>query len=63
MEDFLDPICKIIVLGVGGGGNNAVSRMVADNVVGCNFIAVNTDKQVLNKLRSEKIQVYKSVRS
>ncbi|MCL2851274.1 MAG: cell division protein FtsZ [Firmicutes bacterium] len=57
MEDFLDPICNILVIGAGGGGNNAVARMVEDNVLGCKFYAVNTDKQVLNKIKSDKIQV------
>ena len=38
---------KIIVVGVGGGGNNAVDRMIAENIVGVEFIAINTDKQAL----------------
>ncbi len=38
---------KIVVIGVGGGGNNAVNRMVEENIVGVEFINVNTDKQVL----------------
>lgn len=37
----------IKVIGVGGGGNNAVNRMVENNVKGVEFIAVNTDKQAL----------------
>jgi len=57
MEEYMNPICKIVVLGVGGGGNNAVSRMVEDNVTGCRFVAVNTDKQVLNKMGANNIQV------
>lgn len=36
------------VIGVGGGGNNAVDRMVASGMQGVDFIAVNTDKQCLN---------------
>ncbi len=35
------------VIGVGGGGNNAVNRMIDDGLAGVEFIAVNTDKQVL----------------
>ncbi len=35
------------VIGVGGGGNNAVNRMIEDGLAGVEFIAVNTDKQVL----------------
>jgi len=38
---------KIKVIGVGGGGNNAVSRMIEDNVEFIDFISVNTDHQVL----------------
>jgi len=38
---------NIKVIGVGGGGNNAVNRMVADNVRGVEFIAINTDMQAL----------------
>ena len=37
----------IKVIGVGGGGNNAVNRMVENDVKGVEFIAVNTDKQAL----------------
>ena len=39
---------KIIVVGVGGGGNNAVNRMIAENIKGVEFVGVNTDKQALN---------------
>ena len=38
---------RIIVVGVGGAGNNAVNRMVDENVAGVEFIGVNTDKQAL----------------
>lgn len=38
---------RIIVVGVGGAGNNAVNRMVTDGIVGVEFIGVNTDKQAL----------------
>ncbi len=38
---------KIIVVGVGGAGNNAVNRMINENIVGVDFIGVNTDKQAL----------------
>ena len=37
----------IKVIGVGGGGNNAVNRMISDNVKGVEFVAINTDKQAL----------------
>lgn len=38
---------KIIVIGVGGAGNNAVNRMIDENIEGVEFIGVNTDKQAL----------------
>jgi len=37
----------IIVVGVGGAGNNAVNRMIADNIDGVEFVGINTDKQAL----------------
>ncbi len=38
---------RIIVVGVGGAGNNAVNRMIDDNIAGVEFIGINTDKQAL----------------
>lgn len=38
---------KIIVIGVGGAGNNAVNRMVEESIIGVEFVGVNTDKQAL----------------
>lgn len=38
---------KIIVVGVGGAGNNAVNRMIDENITGVEFIGINTDKQAL----------------
>ena len=38
---------KIIVIGVGGAGNNAVNRMVDEKISGVEFIGINTDKQAL----------------
>jgi len=43
----INPICQILVVGVGGGGNNAVNRMIAANIKSARFVAVNTDKQAL----------------
>lgn len=49
---------KIIVMGIGGGGNNAVDRMLESNMSGVEFIALNTDKGVLLKSKAEtKIQL------
>jgi len=42
-----DSSAKIIVIGVGGAGNNAVNRMIDENIGGVEFIGVNTDKQAL----------------
>ena len=38
---------KIIVIGVGGAGNNAVNRMIDENIGGVEFIGLNTDRQAL----------------
>ena len=43
-----DSNAKIIVIGVGGAGNNAVNRMIDENIGGVEFIGINTDKQALN---------------
>lgn len=49
---------KIKVIGVGGGGSNAVNRMIEAGIEGVEFIAVNTDKQALNNsLAPLKIQI------
>ena len=40
---------NIKVVGVGGGGNNAINRMIASGVKGVDFVAINTDKQALRK--------------
>jgi cell division protein FtsZ len=42
-----DSSAKIIVVGVGGAGNNAVNRMIEENIGGVEFVGVNTDKQAL----------------
>lgn len=44
---------KIMVIGVGGGGCNAVNRMIVSGLKGVEFMAVNTDQQVLNRSRAE----------
>lgn len=49
---------KIIVVGVGGGGNNAVNRMIDEGIAGVEYIAINTDKQHLMKCKaSTTIQI------
>ena len=42
-----DSAAKIIVIGVGGAGNNAVNRMIDENIGGVEFVGINTDKQAL----------------
>ena len=48
LETGPENVVKIKVIGVGGGGNNVVNRMVRSGAKGVDFIAVNTDKQALN---------------
>ena len=53
-----DNIVKIKVIGAGGGGNNVVNRMINTGVTGVDFVAINTDKQVLNaSVAPYKIQI------
>jgi len=52
------PICKIKVIGVGGGGNNAVNRMIHAEITSASFVAINTDKQALLMSRApSRIQI------
>lgn len=61
MLDFdtnVDQLAVIKVIGVGGGGNNAVNRMIEHGVEGVEFIAVNTDAQALDLSSAEvKLQI------
>lgn len=43
---------KILVVGVGGGGNNTIDRMVEENVAGVDFLSINTDRQQLDRCNS-----------
>ena len=57
-----DQIARIKVIGVGGGGNNAVNRMIEEGVVNVEFIVANTDLQVLNNSKAEvKLQIGTSI--
>ncbi|MBD1379940.1 cell division protein FtsZ [Metabacillus arenae] len=57
-ETNIDGLATIKVIGVGGGGNNAVNRMIEHGVQGVEFIAVNTDAQALNLSKAEtKMQI------
>lgn len=54
----MDQLAKIKVIGLGGGGGNAINRMVESGVKGVQFIAANTDLQVLNSSKADvKIQI------
>ena len=62
--DEKENIVNIKVIGVGGGGNNAVNRMIKDNVQGVEFIAINTDQQALNHSEAtHKILIGEEVRA
>ena len=63
MQDLTrDQIAKIKVIGTGGGGCNAVNRMIESGVGGVEFIVANTDLQVLNASKAEnKLQIGKNV--
>ena len=61
-EMKMDQIAKIKVIGVGGGGCNAVNRMIESGVQGVEFIVANNDLQVLNVSKAEtKLQIGKSI--
>ena len=60
-NDFED-VTQIKVIGVGGGGGNAINRMVSSGLQGVEFIAINTDKQVLTFSKAtHKIQIGEKV--
>ncbi|ASY63511.1 Cell division protein FtsZ [Sinorhizobium sojae CCBAU 05684] len=59
MTEFKKPIItemrpKITVIGVGGGGGNAINNMIAENLQGVDFIAANTDAQALSMSKAER---------
>ena len=51
----MDAAAKILVIGVGGAGNNAVNRMIEENIVGVEFIGVNTDRQALQLCKANQL--------
>ncbi len=58
IDNDFESAVQIKVIGVGGGGGNAVNRMITQGVLGAEFIAVNTDKQVLvHSKATHKIQI------
>ncbi|MDY4200651.1 MAG: cell division protein FtsZ, partial [Candidatus Fimadaptatus sp.] len=58
LDNDINNYASIIVVGVGGAGNNAVNRMIDSGLRGVKFVAVNTDKQALMRSNAEtKIQI------
>ena len=55
MTNEAESSAKIIVIGVGGAGNNAVNRMVEESIAGVEFVGVNTDKQALTMCKAPTI--------
>ncbi|MBP3370133.1 MAG: cell division protein FtsZ, partial [Clostridia bacterium] len=57
-DDSCESGVCIKVVGVGGGGNNAVNRMISSNVRGVEFISINTDRQALkNSLAPNQVVI------
>lgn len=50
-----DSAARIVVIGVGGAGNNAVNRMIDENIAGVEFIGINTDKQALGFCKAPSV--------
>src|SRR5580765_4826546 len=58
LQEAVDSAARIKVIGVGGGGGNAVNRMIDAQLRGIEFIAANTDLQALRKCRAiHKLQL------
>jgi cell division protein FtsZ len=61
-EGHQEGVAQIKVLGVGGGGGNAVNRMVDSGLAGVEFVSINTDAQALDSsLASKKLQIGKEL--
>jgi len=54
LEENISPVAKIKVVGIGGGGGNAINRMINSGLTGVEFIAINTDAQALSNSSAEK---------
>ena len=54
LDGYNDNFARIRVIGVGGGGNNAVNRMIESGLKGVDFISINTDNQALALTLAEK---------
>ena len=63
MTNEAESSAKIIVIGVGGAGNNAVNRMVEESIGGVEFVGINTDKQALTLCKLERKQPRRASKS
>ncbi|MDD5770413.1 MAG: cell division protein FtsZ [Candidatus Gracilibacteria bacterium] len=64
VSSYITPVATIKVVGVGGGGNNAVNRMIQEKLTGVDFIAINTDAQALySSLAENKINIGRATTS
>ncbi|MFA5383056.1 MAG: cell division protein FtsZ, partial [Candidatus Micrarchaeia archaeon] len=63
VEDMGSDKIKIVTIGVGGGGNNTINRLIKSGVKGTELVAVNTDKQHLSILheRARKVLIGRSI--
>ena len=53
IDELSTPVCKIKVVGVGGGGGNAINRMKAVDIKSAEFISINTDLQALRMSKAD----------
>ncbi len=53
-ETSMAPPARLMVIGIGGGGGNAVDRMFSTNISGVELVAVNTDIQVLEVVQAHR---------
>jgi cell division protein FtsZ len=62
LDNYFDHGARIRVVGVGGGGGNAITSMIDKRLQGVDFFAINTDMQALERNKApNKIQIGKSV--
>ncbi|MCX4286898.1 MAG: cell division protein FtsZ, partial [Clostridia bacterium] len=57
MDNMNGSIAKIMIVGVGGGGGNAVNAMMKSGIRNVEFLALNTDQQALSKLAAKKMPI------
>ena len=57
MDNMNGSVAKIMIVGVGGGGGNAVNAMMKAGIHNVEFMALNTDQQALSKLSAKKMPI------